>query len=213
MKITDLTNTLPIHKTKTPKIRSLNKIKRLIVHTSDWNITPDALAKYDIGPNHISSTGCPSITYHYTIDKAGEVSRTAPEGWVLWHAGLHNSDTIAVALLYKTDPDFESGKKVSTDDKFLPTAEQEAKLIDLIVHLCKKFKIAPSNVLGHRELIGTGFVLVKGHKKLRKTCPGRGVNLDLLRRRVTLGLQVELGVKADGIWGPVSQAALDHQGG
>lgn len=217
----DLVSQLPLNSKKKPKVRPLSSIKQIIVHTTDWDIAPLELAKYDIGPNHIDSTGCPSITYHYLIEKDGTVSRTAKEEWVTWHAGGHNSNSLSIALVYKTDPAFESGKgpyKVN----FTPTQEMLIALDDLLVDLCKKFRIPPTEIYGHRELIGTGFILFKGHKRLRKTCPGMSVDLDELRETIILRLQQEMldhgfykGI-VDGHWGNKSklgfQKLLDYKG-
>ena len=72
----------------------------------------------------------------------------------------------------------------------------------------------PDSVVGHRELKGTGWVLFKGSKKLRKTCPGIHVDLDLLRTNVSKYMQIVLGINdfyhgsIDGIFGPNSNKAL-----
>jgi hypothetical protein len=214
MNIKDLVPTLPTHPKKKPKIRKLSDIKKIVVHTTDWDIQPLELAKYDLGPNHIDSTGCPTITYHYYISKFGEVSRTADETWVTWHAAMHNSNSIAICLAYKTDPDFESGKTHLPKEGRIPTVPMLAALTLLLAHLCKFLHISPKEIYGHRELIGTGFILAKGHKKLKKTCPGMSINLDVLRGLVAAELQKQMqsiGLylgKIDGDWGPKSQAAF-----
>lgn len=216
MEIKDLVPVLPIHLKKKPKKRDLASIKKIVVHTTDWNIQPLELAKYDIGPNHIDSTGCPSITYHYYIGKSGEVFRTADEKWITWHAAMHNSNSLAICLAYKTDPLFESGKtKVPSPDK-VPTPEMFESLIELLAHLCKQLKVDPREIWGHRELLGTGFILAKGHKQLRKTCPGMSIDLDDLRNEVAAKLQYEMKTlgfylgRVDGIWGPKSQLAFEQ---
>lgn len=211
MIINNIISELPVHPTKKPKTRPLSKIKTIVVHCTDWVITPQALAEYDIGPNHISKTGCPSITYHYMIESNGTINRTAPDEWELWHAGNHNPTTLAVALVYKTDPLFEAGKKAQPDPSKVPSISAMGSLRDLLVKLCKDLEISPPSIQGHRELFGTGWIFVKEHKQLRKTCPGMAVNLDKLRSDVALALQTEmkeLGLynsKLDGIWGPKSE--------
>jgi N-acetyl-anhydromuramyl-L-alanine amidase AmpD len=213
MIIQDLVSQLPTNPKKKPKTRKLSSIKKLILHTTDWDIAPLELAKYDIGPNHIDSTGCPSITYHYLIGKDGTVFRTAPEETITWHAGGYNTESIAVSLIYKTDPAFESGKGKFNPDK-VPTEAMMESLVELLVELCKKFKVDPLQIFGHRELFGTGFVLLKGHKALRKTCPGMAVDLDEVRENVVLELQEQMKARniyrdlIDGDWGKKSQAAF-----
>jgi N-acetyl-anhydromuramyl-L-alanine amidase AmpD len=214
MDITNLVPTLPTHPKKKPKVRKLSDIKKIVVHTTDWNIQPLELAKYDIGPNHIDSTGCPTITYHYYIGQSGETFRTADETWVTWHAALHNSNSIAVCLAYKTDPAFESGKTKIPEAGKIPSKEMMQSLYSLLVHLCKTLKISPLEIWGHRELFGTGFILIKGHKQLKKTCPGMSIDLDSLRNMTVITLQTEMKNKGlytgqiDGSWGPKSQLAF-----
>jgi hypothetical protein len=212
----DLTKSLPVHPKKKPDTRKSSEIKKLVVHTTDWNITPEALAQYDIGPNHISSTGCPSITYAYLVERDGTVCKTAPETWVTWHVGNHNRSCLGISLVYKTDAKFESGKSKSVSADNVPSLEQMTSLTALLVTLALSLGIEPQNVVGHRELEGTGFIWVKEHKQLRKTCPGMAVNLDDLRLHVAKGMQtvlLEEGLytgKIDGLWGPKSRAALEE---
>lgn len=214
MNIVDLVPELPTHPTKKPDTRPLSSINRLVVHCTDWEITPQELVKYDLGPNHISATGCPSITYHYFIERDGTVNRTAPPEWITWHAGNYNSRSLAITLAYKTDPDYESGKNHIPDPARIPTPSMMQSLYQLLAQLCKSFAINPTMISGHRELFGTGWFFVKEHKQLRKTCPGMYVDLDLLRKNVALLLQAEMITaklytgKLDGIWGPLSEAAF-----
>jgi N-acetylmuramoyl-L-alanine amidase len=214
MQVKDLVLELPLNLKKKPKKRPLSAIKKIVVHCTDWEITPQELAKYDIEPNHISSTGCPSISYHYLVEPDGTVERTAPEEWVTWHAGNYNDESIAVSLVYKTDPLFEQGKKKVPAADRIPTAEMMDSLKKLLPNLCLQFGISPLNVVGHRELEGTGWVWVKEHKALRKSCPGMWVNLDQLRRDVASSLQTTMKAggfyagKVDGLWGPLSEKAF-----
>ena len=76
--------------------------------------------------------------------------------------------------------------------------------------------IDPDNIKGHRELPGTGYRIVNGVKKLRKTCPGMLVNLDKVRYIVSMAVQRVLKTqglyqdKIDGIFGPISEKALKN---
>lgn len=217
MSVLDLTGELVQHPTKMPKPRALKSIKKVVVHTTDWkNLIPQELAKYDIGPNHISSTGCPTITYHFFIEQDGTVYQTADANIVTWHAALHNADSLAVCLNYKTDPVWERKPVGDAPPKpeNTPSLEMYVALEKLLAEICLSLKLPPSAVVGHRELPGTGFILAKGHKQLRKTCPGMSVNLDFLRTRVAAEMQKELkrhGLYTgdiDGLWGKRSSAAL-----
>ena len=214
MQIKDLVPELPVHPTKKPVKRALTSIKKIVVHTTDWVVTPQELATYDINPNHISSTGCPGITYHYLIERNGQVDRTAPAESITWHAGNHNNSSLAVALIYKTDTQYELGKKSVPNVSETPTVEQMDKLLMLVTILCFQLGVSPVDVVGHRELEGTGFNMVNGKKVLRKSCPGRWVNLDQFRRDVASKMQSTMEVlgfynsKVDGLWGPISEKAF-----
>lgn len=214
MNIVNLVGTLPVHPKKKPNTRRLTNITKLVVHCTDWNVTPEALARYDIGKNHISSTGCPTITYHYLINQDGTVAKTVNHETVTWHAGGYNTESLAISLVYKTDPVFESGKSKIAQPGYLPTSTALTSLLELLSDLCLELNLLPTQVLGHRELIGTGFILFKGHKQLRKTCPGMSINLDQLRLDVakkmqsTLsGLGIYTGI-LDGVFGKKSIEAL-----
>lgn len=208
MNVKNLVPTLPVHPTKKPDKRKLSSIQKIVVHTTDWEVDPVRLAQYDIGPNHISNTGCPTATYHYYINQAGEVSKLVNEDIVTWHAAGHNTNSVAICLAYKTDPQFESGKKKRPDPTKIPTAEMRAALQGLLVELCIRLAVSPTQIFGHRELFGTGFIFLKGHKALRKTCPGMTIDLGLLRINVIVELQQKIGVKSDGVWGPKSEVAF-----
>jgi len=81
VKIVDITDKLPVHKTKRWKRRT--KINRIVVHTtSSDNQDPFKTARYHISaPNHISKTGCPTICYHDFITKAALVYRCNDYWW------------------------------------------------------------------------------------------------------------------------------------
>lgn len=213
-KVIDLVDSLPTHPTKVPNTRS--RVKRLVVHTTDWVVTPLELAEYDIKPNHISDTGCPTITYHMMIDKAGRVYKTAEDNIVTWHVGAWNPGSYGIALIYKTDPDFERKRKAAAHPDNRPTDEAMESLHDLLADLCEKFELKPKQIFGHRELKGTGWIPgAMGSKKLRKSCPGRAVDLDLLRKDVAKLLQRRMRMLGyylapiDGDFGPRSREAYE----
>jgi N-acetyl-anhydromuramyl-L-alanine amidase AmpD len=194
-------------------------IKRIVVHTTDWDVTPEELAAYDIGPNHISNTGCPTITYHYLIEQDGRVVKAADHEWVTWHVGNWNRGSLGVALVYKTDPAYEKAKVKGKPtpplaDEHMPSGKMNDSMIWLLVQLCIHEGVPPNKIFGHRELYGTGWFNDKGSKRLRKTCPGMAVDMDRLRQRVTIALQTELqrlglyGGDIDGNFGKMSKGAL-----
>jgi N-acetyl-anhydromuramyl-L-alanine amidase AmpD len=218
LKFEDLTNVLPVHAIKKPELQS--KITKIVVHTTDGVGTPRGFARYAIGPNHISSTGCPTITYHYLIDGSGKAFKTCAHKNITWHAGPHNRESLGIALIYKLDNDWEelAKKGLALPEPPLPentpSNPQLHTLLDLLYALCLKEKVQPECVYGHRELSGTGWTLEKGSRKLRKTCPGMSVNLDDLRKQLVRRFQADLKQKGlylgdiDGKWGPKSREAF-----
>jgi hypothetical protein len=204
----DVSADLPRHATKKHKTRALSGIKRIVVHTTDWVVTPKDLAEYDIGPNHISDTGCPGITYHEMITESGILFKTLPWEEVSWHAGIWNPGSLAIALVYKVS----NSEGVDTYAPF-PQALQtlQTRAGDIFLEL----GLTPDKLVGHRELKGTGWFWSKGSKRLRKTCPGLKVDMDLLRANCAKYMQILLKCahhydgKIDGDFGPKSRAALE----
>lgn len=203
----DISGVLPRHKTKKHKTRTPKSFKRIVVHTTDWVVTPKKLAAYDIAPNHISDTGCPAITYHELVEPDGKIWHTLPFTEISWHAGNWNSGSLAIALVYKCT-------REGTRDQNAPTENALKALQTRCGDLCLKYGILPKNVVGHRELFGTGWFWKKGSKRLRKSCPGKRVDLDQLRFNISLYVQIHLKIaklydgKLDGKIGKKSQKAL-----
>lgn len=203
----DVSAGLSRHLTKVYDTRNISDLKRVVVHTTDWDVSPEKLAEYDVGPNHISSTGCPAITYHEMVMPDGTVYHTLPFEEVAWHAGPWNRGSVAIALSYRCSNSMGQ-------DQHAPTEKAIKALQCRIGDLCLSLGIQPTEVYGHRELKGTGWFWFKGSKRLRKTCPGMSVDLDQLRHNVALYCQVLLKIrghylgKIDADWGPKSRAAF-----
>lgn len=204
MKKIDIRDQLPRHATRKWKRR--DKVTHIVVHTTASN-NQDVFktARYHIDPsNHISKGGCPGIVYHDIITKAGEIYHCNDyQDWT-WHAGGYNRFSIGVGMAFKGQVDSIS-----------PTPAQYDALLKHLVILCLYLKILPKNVIGHREVPGMYTIIGKGSKRYKKTCPGMSVDLDVLRREVTMRLQRRLAAenlyfdKIDGIFGPLSRAALN----
>lgn len=168
----DLWNVLPVHPTKQYETRHLKDIERIVVHCTDvegW--TPQRLNDYDLSPNHISKTGCPTCTYHDYMQIGGVWNHMVDYDVKTWHAGpLWNKSSVAVALEFKPDQGH------NPDESMMNT------LIEYLAMSCLFLGISPRMVVGHRELLDTGYIIDKnGHKRLKKTCPGLEIDLDALR--------------------------------
>lgn len=213
----DITAKLPRHLTKVYDLRERSDIKRIVIHTSNWETTPEVLAKYDVTSyyiikgkkiyNHISKTGTPAITYHECIDLAGVLYGTLPWEEISWHVGAWNPGSLGICLLYLA----QNKKK---EDVYAPSDKMVQTLQTRCGDICLELGLTPNKVVGHRELKTTGWVLFKGSRRFRKTCPGMLLDLDLLRANISGYMQIKLRVKGlydgkiDGDFGPVSRVAL-----
>lgn len=173
--IEDIRDRLPINPNLRARIRRPNHIDRLVLHCTDAPPTWGAMAcaTYDVHPNHISARGCPTITYTYFVNADGLVQKCLSHDVVSWHAGDWNFRGLGVVLAYRA-----TGNAAPP-----PTAQLEAAA-ELFARLCDNLGLLPvPNVVGHRELKGTGYVIdAHGQVKLRKECPGLKVNLDEFRQ-------------------------------
>lgn len=69
------------------KRRELSRVCGVVLHQTGGGDDLDALHRYHAGPNHISSTGMPSIAYTWFVNKAGEVFLCNDLEDVTWSQG------------------------------------------------------------------------------------------------------------------------------
>lgn len=173
---------------------TLGVINRLVIHCSDSNGDLESVMSYDAGPNHISKEGLPSLTYHYWIGK-DYVAQTLPLNVVSWHVGQWNSDSIGACLRYR-----------ATGAKEPPPFSQMLLAVELASTVCLQLKMTPDQVVGHRELPGTGYDVRTG--SLKKECPGMLIDMTEFRYNVAKSMQTTLALVVDGMFGPRSKKAL-----
>jgi len=218
-----LVGKLSVNPKKKYHSRSLSKIDMIVIHATDRDWDIQTLNKYDVEGriylgndkwdiNHINSRGLPAITYHDVIMRDGTMNQCLDLKTVSWHAGGFNTRSLAIALMYEaTNPDT---KRPGVGSRFTPTDKQLAALYLRARDHLLNLGLDPSAIVGHRELKGTGWFWRKGHKQLRKTCPGLNVDMDLVRHKVTRKVQLWLRQKdlydgkIDGIWGSKSEKAM-----
>jgi len=169
-------------------------VNRLVVHCSDSRGDLASVVSYDAGPNHISKIGLPGFTYHYWVDYE-YVAQILPLETVSWHVGQWNLDSLGMCLRYRATGATES-----------PLEGMMLRATELASTVCLQLKLTPDQVVGHRELPGTGFDPKTG--KLRKECPGMLVDMTKFRFEVAKSMQKTLGVVVDGMFGPKSKKAL-----
>ena len=90
-------------------------------------------------------------------------------GRAVWHQGAHiqgmNHNTLGYAL-------------VGNYDDLVPSAAMLARVAEVFATLCHTYNVPVSKVIGHRE----GYDIM-GQER-RKTCPGKNVDMDHVRRLV-----------------------------
>lgn len=182
------------------------KIRMVAMHCTDaegWS--PERLASF-----HVFERGFPTCGYHYyvTVEK---IYHMVGENIITYHAAPFNSRSVAFSIDYYA----------TRDDKLKIRIRQELleNSARLGAYLCLKYKVSPPKTMfalgdagfyGHRELPGTGFFRDKNDEiRLRKTCPGMAVDLDLMRYSVTKKIQEavnqilnEKKLIVDGVYGP-----------
>ncbi len=139
-------------------MQPLKKIKFIAVHHSQRKI--DSVKR--IKNLHIKINKWEDIGYHYLIGKNGKIYKGRSEKFIGAHIYGHNKNSLGICLIGNFDEELPAKKQIQTLIKFL-----KQKI--------KKHKISVKNILGHREF-----------PNVAKTCPGKFVNLDEIRRSVIL---------------------------
>jgi len=137
--------------------RELKDCEIIIVHctatdSEAWD-DPMACINYDRNPNHISRKGCPTATYHFYINKPGEVFQLVSMNIVAWNCARHNKDSVAICINH--------GAKENN-----VTEEQYKSLIETICHVFDKLDWG-YDIYGVKERIFFHRDFNSG-----KTCPG-----------------------------------------
>lgn len=159
--IRDLRNSLPKHPIKRFNRRDLSQIEQVIIHhtTGPTTQSPESVAQYHIGPNHISNDGMAGIAYHYMIDRQARVYQTNDLKAITWHVSGQNTRSIGLCF-------------IGDYDELEPTQGQMRQLLKLLRYLNRK--------LGRR-------LQIAGHREYaNKTCPGNNVDLDFIRQKINV---------------------------
>lgn len=146
--------------------RSIDLIKKIIVHQSlaDW--TTQRTHEYHISPeSHLKpGTGAPAIAYHYTIEKDGTIYQVNNLNEITWHCAGENIQSIGIVVL----GDFAWKENVNGK---APSKEQLKSLRFLLKFLTEKLKISKTEIYGHQDFgkeSCPGFVLydfIQDYKK------------------------------------------------
>jgi N-acetylmuramoyl-L-alanine amidase len=139
------------------KRRSLSLIDTIVLHHSA-TLSGTPLA---FATYHVKNNGWPGIGYHYVVGKKGEVWQTNYASTIGYHASGYNSRSIGICMVGNFD-----------EQEF--TGRQKAACLALMRYLLDLHH-GIRRVLGHRE---TGSP---------KTCPGRKVDMDEIRKMLGVG--------------------------
>lgn len=116
-----------------------------------------------------TARGWNDIGYHYVVRRDGRVETGRPEHQTGAHTRGLNHKSLGVCL---------SGH----GDLQPMTEAQERALVRLLAQLCKKYKVPPERVIGHREvnrLVEAG--VLEPIYRTAKTCPGKQISMTLVR--------------------------------
>lgn len=149
--------------------RGFGQIKKIIVHctATDSEVWDDPIAciNYDMIPNHISSKGCPTCTYHFYVEQKGTIYQLVSVYIKTWNCKGHNNDSIAVCINH-------GGEKKDVIEK-----EQYESLIDTICYIFDFMDWGRTE----KELDGRLFF----HRDFaNKLCPGENLNKKELKKKV-----------------------------
>ena len=144
------------------KIRKNKEIKVIVIHYTGMQSKIASIRRL-LSKRH-------KVSCHYLIDQKGEIIKMVEENREAWHAGKSkwknfnnlNKNSIGIELVNKGH---EFGY-----EKF--SNLQIKKLINLCLHLKKKYKIKNSNILGHSDIA-----------PLRKKDPGEKFPWKFLAKR------------------------------
>jgi len=144
----------------------MRKIRKIVVHHTGSRVLGRWDSRILIKIRHLLK-GHDDIGHHYLIGTDGRVYEGRNKQLDRAHAYGHNSDSIGIALIGNFERDFLGD-------------EQEKGAIKFLSDRCRYYQLKPKEIYGHRELEGADSV-----------CPGRNVDMYLLRRKVLENMVIE----------------------
>jgi hypothetical protein len=141
MKIIDVRDKLPTHKTKQYHKRSLRDLYYIAIHHSlTKNLPGDrdikAFARY-----HVNDLDWPGIGYHYVVDRDNLIYKCNSADIKTYHIGKHNQKSLGICLV----GDFRTEE---------PLEGQYNAAIELAHECANAYNITINNIKGHSEFPG-----------------------------------------------------------
>lgn len=184
LKILDIRNEIPRHKTK--KWSKRKRTDNIIFHQSvSKTDSINSVANYHVSEtkdrngngiveawerNHISDTGCPSICYVLGITFDGSVYLMNDYDDRTWHCSSRNSDSLGVVVFGDYSGPSHEGIHVINDS-------QEKAIKKVSNKLCVDFDLDRSSVKGHCEFDPIN----------KENCPGNDIMGILKEWRTDVG--------------------------
>lgn len=157
--IKDLRSILPVHPDRSYERRALSQVRQVIIHHTAGPVsqTPQDIARYHTGANHICDAGCPGIAYHFMIDRQARVYQVNDLETISYHVSGQNTVSVGICL-------------IGNYDELEPTAQQLTAVVQLIRKLNRQLG-KQLDIAGHRDYAN-------------KSCPGWNVDVDWIRNKV-----------------------------
>lgn len=137
-------------------------IEYIVLHTAAYDGEEDTLE--DIIRWH-RARGFKTIGYHYYIKKDGKVKKGREDNRQGAHCIANNMNEKSLGICFEGHHDIEEW-----------TPKQKSAFYNLSVKLIKKYYIDVEKIIGHRE----AYELVP----VPKTCPGKKIDMQKVRRRI-----------------------------
>lgn len=136
----DVRDSLPNHPSKVYPPRSLDSIKRIVVHHTGTrsDISPQLIAQFHV------NQGFPGIKYHYLIAANGHIYWTQSLDLAISQTNVDGANADGVAVTF-------AGNFTST----VPTATQLDSAAQLIAWLIYRFRLSSLDIYGRSELDGS----------------------------------------------------------
>ena len=226
----DFRSWLTTHRTKRWKHRDPYALRGMVLHQSLEEVGgAEGVARYHVGPNHISESGLPGISYTLFIEKSGRVALVNDLEDKTYSQGYLDPDRVDENAAYMgvcVGGNFSGPGYVGSQE---PTPEQLSSVHVLWTFCRRLWGWNGSNLFGHYHLgkpacPGNKLMeyiesqrpisfatVVERQRALMKTGHYRG-RLDSIWGRKSKAALVEfqrmMGISPDGVWGPLTSEAM-----
>jgi hypothetical protein len=234
--ITDVRGELPKHAAKVWRRRNPDFLVGMVWHHSATQGSVDAVARYHVGPNHISVNGLPGISYTFFIEPDGDVLLCNDLEAVTYSQGDRTKpgDENRMYLAVCFGGDFDAPGHNGCD---APTARQLYRGMELWFACRDSLGFESGDLFGHYHFgkancPGTvlsglieairrdhsedhnpaGITTMEGRQRALKALGFYEEALDgvwgVESRRALARYQASRGLVADGLWGPETERAI-----